>query len=65
MLEDTIEFLTLPQVAKELGLDRDTVVHWIEVGLLPVPTKVKPDGLRLFSERWLKQAKTVVESRRK
>jgi len=51
-LEETAEFLTLPQVAKALGMGEPAVLLRIERGLLPPPTQVNEHGVRLFSREW-------------
>ena len=56
LLEDS-KYLTLPQVAQRLGLGQSQVLRRIERGLLPKPTIVKSNGLRLFDEEWLEKVR--------
>lgn len=53
------KYLTVPRVAKLLGMDRKTVVKHLEKGVLPPPTKRRADGVRLFDREWLNLARKM------
>ena len=52
-------FLTIGQVAKELGVPRSRLTYWIERGDLPAPTLSVP-GRKLFSRQDVEQLKGLL-----
>ena len=59
-LRDRLQFLSVTDVARELGLTISQVDLRIKQGIFPPPTAVKRSGLRLFSREWLDAARKGV-----
>lgn len=55
--------LTTTQVARQLGMKRDSVVRWVGRGALPPPSFIDNNGVRYFDQEWLARAKEIVKSK--
>ena len=62
-LADRLEFKTMPQIAEALGMETEKVGRWIKAGLLPPPTVIKENGLRLFDQWWIAAARRALTER--
>ena len=57
LLEQSQGYLTSAQVAQALGLSKGQFLRRVKVGVLPQPTKRRPDGMWLFTQEWLEMVK--------
>lgn len=60
-LRDRLQFLSVTDVARELGLTISQVDLRIKQGIFPPPTAVKRSGLRLFNSFWLDAARAQLQ----
>jgi len=64
-VEDNVRYFTTTQVANQLGVSWYALRTRLLRGVLPPPTIVRDNGLRLFDEKWLEEARKIIELERK
>jgi len=58
------DLMTTREMARELGMGKDTFIRWIERGVLPLPTHIDSNNTRYFDQEWLGKAKEIVRRKR-
>ena len=60
-LRDKLTFLSVTDVAREMGLSIAQVDLRIAQGIFPPPTVLRRSGLRLFTRGWLDDVKAQLQ----
>lgn len=59
-ISERYKYMTLPQVAKRLGIHPAKLRRRLKDGIFPVPTFVNEYGLNFFDEDWLNEAQAIL-----
>jgi len=59
-IAEQYKYMTVPQVAKRLGIHPAKLRRRLKEGVFPVPTFVNKHGLNFFDEDWLKETQAIL-----
>jgi AraC-like DNA-binding protein len=61
-IAELYKYMTLPQVARRLGMHPAKLRRRLKDGVFPAPTFVNEYGLKFFDEDWLRHAQAILEN---
>lgn len=64
-IRERLHYMCTSDVCRELGIGREMLFRRLKQEVLPPPTLVNEHGTRLFDDKWLEEARKIIELERK